>query len=257
MTFMIRPRVLGPTGTRISEPVERTDWPRVRPSVESMAMVRTTFSPRCWATSRTRRLPLLSVSSADRIAGSSPSKATSTTAPITCATRPVRLDVVPCGALMVSAAVAMAVFLALSCSLERFGAGDDLDQFGRDSRLALAVVDDAELLDHVAGVARGVVHRGHLAAVEAGLVLQHRAIDLDGDVLGQKRGQDLVLVRLILHRRARRAALGVAALDLDRDDLIDGRLLQQHRPERRIRQVGDVELARLEAVDEIVGNRLR
>ncbi len=34
MTFMIRPSVFGPTGTRICEPVARTTWPRVRPSVE-------------------------------------------------------------------------------------------------------------------------------------------------------------------------------------------------------------------------------
>ena len=47
------------------------------------ATVRTVFSPRCWATSSTSRLPLLSVSSAVRIAGRSPSKATSTTAPMT------------------------------------------------------------------------------------------------------------------------------------------------------------------------------
>ncbi len=73
MTFMMRPSVLGPTGTRICEPVAVTRWPRVRPSVASMAMVRTIFSPRCWATSSTRRLPLLSVSSAARIGGSSPS----------------------------------------------------------------------------------------------------------------------------------------------------------------------------------------
>ena len=57
MTFMMRPSVFGPTGTRICEPVALTVWPRVRPSVESMAIVRTTFSPRCCATSRTRRLP--------------------------------------------------------------------------------------------------------------------------------------------------------------------------------------------------------
>ena len=48
-------------------------------------------SPRCWATSSTRRLPWLSVSSAFRIAGSSPSNCTSTTAPITWAMRPVLL----------------------------------------------------------------------------------------------------------------------------------------------------------------------
>ena len=53
-----------------------------------MAMVRTVFSPRCWATSSTRRLPWFVVSSALRIAGSSPSNCTSTTAPVTWRMRP-------------------------------------------------------------------------------------------------------------------------------------------------------------------------
>jgi hypothetical protein len=52
MTFMMRPSVPGPTGTRIGAPVSVTAWPRTRPSVVSMAMQRTVFSPRCWATSR-------------------------------------------------------------------------------------------------------------------------------------------------------------------------------------------------------------
>ncbi len=108
MTFMIRPSVLGPTGTRICEPVALTVCPRVKPSVESIAIVRTTFSPRCWATSSTRRLPPLSVSSADRIGGSSPSNATSTTAPMTWLTRPVRLLV----GLAVGVESAVAAFLA-------------------------------------------------------------------------------------------------------------------------------------------------
>ena len=47
MTFMMRPRVAGPTGTMIGWPRSATAWPRTRPSVESMAMVRTVFSPRC------------------------------------------------------------------------------------------------------------------------------------------------------------------------------------------------------------------
>src|SRR5947209_5773218 len=197
MTFMIRPSVLGPTGTRISEPVERTSCPRVRPSVESMAIVRTTFSPRCWATSSTRRLPPLSVSSAVRIGGRSPSNATSTTAPMTWLTRPTRLlglvmfegpepvaEVAVALRLRVfgsAAAVAMSVFLAFNC-LERLGARNDFDEFGGDHRLALAIVDDAKLLDHVAGVAGRIVHRGHLAAVETGLVLEQRAVVLHRDV---------------------------------------------------------------------------
>src|SRR5215212_3886573 len=210
MTFMIRPRVLGPTGTSICDPVVLTDWPRVRPSVESMAMVRTTFSPRCCATSSTRRLPRLSVSSAARIGGSSPSKATSTTAPITCATRPTRLlvcagafGVVRAAAFgaaflrgLVGAAVAMRVSSCLSVRLERFGARDDFDELGGDHRLALAVVLDRQPVDHVAGVARRIVHRRHLRTVESGLVLEQSAVDLDGDVARQQRFQDCFLVGL-------------------------------------------------------------
>ncbi len=91
MTFMMRPSVPSPTGTEMASPVSVTSWPRVRPSDESIAIVRTMFSPRCWATSRIRRLPLLSVSSAFMIAGRCPSNSTSTTAPITWLTRPFTL----------------------------------------------------------------------------------------------------------------------------------------------------------------------
>ena len=54
ITFMMRPRVFGPTGTRIPSPVFTTVAPRMRPSVVSIAIVRTVFSPRCCATSSTR-----------------------------------------------------------------------------------------------------------------------------------------------------------------------------------------------------------
>ena len=83
ITFMIRPKVSGPTGTVIGAPRFVTDCPRTRPSVASIAIVRTVFCPRCCATSRTRRDPLLSVSRAFKIAGNSPTNSTSTTAPIT------------------------------------------------------------------------------------------------------------------------------------------------------------------------------
>ena len=52
-------------------------------TVRAVAMDATDDSPRCWATSRTRRLPLLSVSSALRISGRWSSNWTSTTAPMT------------------------------------------------------------------------------------------------------------------------------------------------------------------------------
>mmetsp|Transcript_5807 Transcript_5807/g.9755 ORF Transcript_5807/g.9755 Transcript_5807/m.9755 type:complete len:234 (-) Transcript_5807:276-977(-) len=56
MTFMMRPRVFSPTGMAIGLSVSSTTWPRTRPSVASMAMVRTVLSPKCWATSSTRRI---------------------------------------------------------------------------------------------------------------------------------------------------------------------------------------------------------
>ena len=55
MTFIIRPRVPFPTGTVIGPPVSLTSVPRTSPSVESIAIVRTTSLPRCCCTSRTRR----------------------------------------------------------------------------------------------------------------------------------------------------------------------------------------------------------
>ncbi len=91
MTLMMRPSVSGPTGTVIGAPVSVAGWPRTRPSVESMATVRTVFSPRCCATSSTSRLPWFSALSAFRIAGSSPSNCTSTTAPRTWVILPTEL----------------------------------------------------------------------------------------------------------------------------------------------------------------------
>src|SRR6266850_7509833 len=82
-TLMMRPRHSSPTGTEIGCPVSVTSWPRTRPSLVSIATVRTVDSPRCCATSSTRRLPPFVVSSAFRIAGRSPSNCTSTTAPMT------------------------------------------------------------------------------------------------------------------------------------------------------------------------------
>lgn len=45
MTFMILPRVSGPTGMRMGAPESSTFCPLTRPSVPSMAIVRTVFSP--------------------------------------------------------------------------------------------------------------------------------------------------------------------------------------------------------------------
>src|SRR3954462_13197330 len=176
MTFMMRPRQAGPTGTVMGLPVSKTSWPRTRPSVVSMAMARTAFSPRCWATSNTRRtcLPVLAsvlvVSSAFRMAGSSPSNSTSTTAPITWLRRPLDLVVLMACLFLFSLAIRLAPD-ALEF-LNGGGAGDDFDQFRRDLGLTGAVHLDGEGIDQVACIAGGIVHRRHLGGEETGLVLQ-------------------------------------------------------------------------------------
>ena len=124
MTFMMRPSVSGPTGTEIGPPVSVTSWPRTSPSVPSIAMVRTVFSPRCWATSRTRRLPWFVVSSAFRISGRKSGNVTSTTAPmtwLTVPTAPLRLLGADFAALV--DALAGAAFLAagLLAAVDSFG----------------------------------------------------------------------------------------------------------------------------------------
>src|ERR1700757_3568336 len=177
---MMRPSVAGPPGMAIGWPVSVTSWPRTSPSLESMATVRTVDSPRCWATSSTRRLPWFLVSSALRIAGRWSSNCTSTTAPMTWVMRPTLL------AIMSSSQICS----RRQCALQSFGAGDDLDQFLGDHRLAGAVVSERLLADHLAGIARGIVHRAHLGAVERGGILEHSPENLHRDVAGQELRQD-------------------------------------------------------------------
>src|SRR5205085_715002 len=100
-------------------------------------------------------------------------KATSTTAPITWLTRPVRL-LTGLAAFGVSLAAtlrarglgfvsaAVAIFFLLPClAFERFGARNDFDELGGDRGLARPVILDRQAVDHVAGVAGRIVHRGH------------------------------------------------------------------------------------------------
>src|SRR5437016_905466 len=69
-----------------------------------------------------------------------------------------------------------------SVSLQRLGPGDDLDQLLGNRRLTGPVVGQGLLADHVARVARGVVHGDHLGAVKRGHVLHQGAENLHRDV---------------------------------------------------------------------------
>src|SRR3954465_529960 len=215
MTLMMRPSVSSPTGTEIGWPVSETSWPRTRPSEVSIATVRTVFSPRCCATSRTRRLSPFLVSSAFRIAGRWSSNCTSTTAPMTWVIFPTALGVVA----MVSSLL----------QLKRFGAGDDLDQFLGDHRLTRAVVGDGLLADHFAGVAGGIVHRRHARALLGCRIFDERAEHLHRDIARQQLGENVEFVRFVFVDRRRRT-LGLG-FEHRRDYLKRRRDLRHHRPE--------------------------
>src|SRR4051794_38549850 len=248
ITFMMRPSVPSPTGTAIGWPVSFTSWPRTRPSVTSIAIVRTVDSPRCCATSSTRRMLPFLVSSELRMAGRWPSNCTSTTAPMTWVTRPIWL-----------AAVAMRRSPSKFCTCEildlndrrlvrasdRLGAGDDLDQLLGDLCLTGSVVDLGLLADHFAGVAGGVVHRAHLRAIERGVVFQQRAEDLHRNIARQQAGEEFVLLGLVVVGRRRRVRRFF--FHGQRNDLLRGRDLGDHRLELGVEQRADVEFAVVEA----------
>src|SRR5215831_20555150 len=80
-----------------------------------------------------------------------------------------------------------------SCTSKRLGARNDLDQLLGDGGLACAVVVESEAIDHFAGVAGCVVHRGHPCTLFAGGVLEQRREDLNREVFWQQFGEDLLL----------------------------------------------------------------
>src|SRR6202030_585146 len=240
-SFMMRPRVPSPTGTAIGWPVSVTSWPRTSPSLVSIATVRTVDSPRCWATSSTRRLPWFLVSSALRIAGRWSSNCTSTTAPMTWVMRPTAF------AIMSSSQIGS----QRQCSLQSFCAGDDLDQFLGDHRLAGAVVSERLLADHLAGIAGGIVHRRHLRAVERRCVLDERAENLHREIARQELFEDILFVGLELVDRAAQSFGGIG-LEHRRNDLPRGRDLRDHRTEARVEQRADVEFEFVEQRDDLL-----
>src|SRR5260221_3134280 len=202
-------------------------------------MVRTVDSPRCWATSSTRRLPLLVVSIAFRMAGRCPSNCTSTTAPMTWVMCPVWFA----GAAIKLSPSNSCLWKSVRVSrewLESLGAGDDFDQLLGDLGLTGAVVDKGLLADHIAGVAGGVVHRAHLRAVERGVVFQQRAEDLHCEIARQQTRQDLVFFRLIFIG-CRRPGICRRRFHHQRDDLLRGRDLGDDGLETRLEQRADVE----------------
>src|SRR6056297_2083478 len=236
-TFMIRPSVALPTGMVIGPSVSVTSWPRTRPSVASIAMQRTVFSPRCWATSSTRVLPLLSVVRAFRISGSSSSNCTSQTAPITWVILPFAFAI-----------------SGLRFVLERLCARDDFDKLVCDHGLARPVVLDGQPVDHVARVPGGVVHRRHARALLGGRILEKGREDLGRDAARQEIGEDFLLARLVIVGCRTGLLVILWFLEHRGDHLLGGRLLGDDALEFRIEDRRDVELARVETAEHILGD---
>src|SRR3954462_4849255 len=191
------PLVASPTGTLIGPPVSVTSAPRTRPSVGRMEMARTMPSPMCSETSSVMVVVtsprVRSTFSALYISGiESSGNSTSTTGPITRATRP---TAPPLCSDRVSLIVAV---ISLTHSLvggsfaggvrigERVHAADDLADLLGDAGLAGLVGDPGVLLDQLFGVVGRRLH-GLLTGRElGGRGLEQREEDPALDVLRQQ-----------------------------------------------------------------------
>src|SRR5579884_1171269 len=241
-TFMIRPSVPSPTGIAIGVPVSTTSCPRTSPSLVSIATVRTVFSPSCWATSSTSRRPWFCVSRALRIGGRSSSKCTSTTGPMTWVMRPTALAI-------------RRPTLPRRRS-QRLGSRDDLYQFLGDHGLTRPVIEQRLAPDHVACVARGIIHCRHLRAVERRGILQKRAEYLHGQIARQQIVKNVLSLGFeFIHGAVKRFG-GLGVKDR-RDDLLLRRNLSDNRAEPRIKQGADIKFEFVEQSDDFARDHLR
>ncbi len=133
------------------------------------------------------------------------------------------------------------------------GAGDDFDQFRRDLGLTGAVHLDGEGIDHVAGIAGGVVHRRHLAAKKPAWFFQHGGEQLHRDVPRQQGFQDRCLHPARNRRSCRSASPSSTWAGIS---CLTGRHLGHHRLEAVIDQRNDVEPAAGVEVEDLLRDRL-
>src|SRR3546814_320514 len=118
------------------------------------------------------------VCASDLIAGRSPSKCTSTTAPRTWVILPMVFFAM--GSLLSTSTVVTDL-----TGSQRLGAGDDFDEFLGDVRLARPIVSLRQRIDQVAGIARGVVHGRHAGTLLGREGFEQRPVDLDRQVARQ------------------------------------------------------------------------
>src|SRR5690606_17520924 len=153
------------------------------------------------------------------------------------------------------AAAAFGAFAILvsPVSSERLGARNDFDEFLGDRSLTRAVVDDRQPVDHVARVARRVVHRAQPRALSGRAVFLEPREDPGGPAARQEIGAAAFLSgRVVIERRGAVSP----ALKRRRDDLARGRDLADHGLEAVEEDRRDVDLARVEAPDEVACDAL-
>src|SRR3954467_4140452 len=187
----------------IGLPVSVTSAPRTRPSVGAMEMVRTTFSPRCWATSRVSVLDRSARSTSTfralkRSGIASRGNSTSTTGPVTRTTRPApvvswvdgRASVtVICAALLPSGLGGGTRLWGSVAGVggdESVGAADDLADLLGDLGLAGLVGLPGQVLLQFLGVVRRGLHRSPARRRLRRRRLQHRREDARRHVLRQQ-----------------------------------------------------------------------
>src|SRR3954467_4491013 len=206
VTFQTWPLVMSPTGTEIGAPVSRTSVPRCMPSVGLSAMQRTMLSPMCRATSMVMVvvLPPTVVSTRTAFCRSgmvSTGNSTSTTGPITRATRPT-----PPEECLTAGRSETAVDMVPSLtSGVRVGQGagptDDLADFLGDLGLPGLVGLPGQALDQRLCVVRRRLHRLLPAGQLRGRRLEQAVLDPAGHVQRQQLVQHGLGVRLELIQR--------------------------------------------------------
>src|SRR6202011_2700067 len=178
--------------------------------------------------------------SAVRISGSSPSKRTSTTAPMTWVIVPI-------------------LFLAMSPKFpcgpsQRLGARDDLDQLLGDGRLTRAVVVEGEAIDHLSGIAGGTVHRRHPRTLLARRVLEQCRIDLHRQVLRQQLREDFFFGGFEFVDRTRQSDLLAVGRRLKRNQLVCGHDLGHRRAKAVVDDRRYLQSARLIENEDALGD---
>src|SRR3978361_714808 len=219
----------------IGLPVSVTSAPRTSPSVGAIEMVRTTLSPRCWATSRVsgllRSARVTSTFRALNRSGiASRGNSTSTTGPVTRTTRPAawvcwvfgRSSVtVICSALLPSGCGGSCCGGSCcgTCGSvagvrrdQRVGAADDLADLLGYLALAGLVRLPGQVLRQLLGVVGRRLHRPAARRRLRGRCLDHGCVDPGGDVLRQQRVEQALGRRLELVRGRNAAVAGATCL---------------------------------------------